>query len=199
MAIADVLYACIECGRLEALRPADNGTEICSRCGTRYRRVPYARIQVEPPGKPAEARSAGEWLDMLAAASLEDLDPARAEPVIVRIADRRRPHWTRGHYLGRIERFGPAIAGTLLLERDRLVFETADHHRAEWPLLDLTAVQPSSRTLQLKLRNGPLVSIRFPEGSAVLWEMRVQTALQDLYADLGKGTILEFQPRIVTR
>ena len=196
MAIADVLYACIECGRLEALRPAGDA-EACERCATVYRRVEGARIQVAPPGRPPETRSAAEWLDMLSATEPEPVGGLPPEPVLVRIAETFRPHWTRGVYLGRIEDFGPETGGTLTLERDRLTFE-GDTARYTWLLLDLTALQPSSRALQLKLRNGPLVSIKFPQGSAVLWEKRVQRALQELYASLGRGRIVEFQPRIVT-
>lgn len=182
---------------LEGLRPAD-GEEICDRCGTRYRRVDGARIRIQPPGKPAETRSAGEWLDMLSKAGVDSIDSVPPEPVVLRIAETWRKHWISGVYLGRIEQFGPEMPGTLRLEPDRLTFDGGET-RLEWRLFDLTAVQPSSRTLQLKLRTGPLLSFKFPEGSALLWEMRVQRALQELYSGLGRGRILEFQPRIVTR
>lgn len=197
MAIADILYTCIECGRQEGLRAAD-GAEVCERCGTRYSRVNGAQIRVERPGRPAETRPAAEWLDILLNAEPEPLDDIPPEPVSLRIAERWRPHSAGGRYLGRIEHFGKEITGTLLLEEDRLIFD-GEEIRFTWPLLDLTAVQPSSRALQLKLRNGPLLSLKFPNGSAILWENRVQRAIQALFTQQGRGPILEFQPRIVTQ
>jgi len=197
VAIADIVYACIECGGVETLRPAGDA-ETCERCGTRYCRVDGALIRAERPGRPPETRSAGEWLDLLAAIGADSPHAIRPAPVLLRIADRQRPHRAAGMYLGRIESFGPELEGVLSLAGDRLAVQT-EAARFEWSLLELTAVQPSSRALQLKVRNGPLLSFKFPEGSAVLWETRVQRALQDLYTSLGRGTIIEFQPRIVTR
>lgn len=196
MAIADVLYACIECGRQEGLRRVE-AAEACERCGTRYTRVDGAQIRIEAPGRPAETRPAAFWLDILLNAAPESLENVPPDPVLLRIAERRRPHWAAGLYLGRIEHFGPDLSGTLTLEKDRLSF-AGDYIQYSWKLLDLTAVQPSSRALQLKLRSGPLLSIKFPQGSAILWENRIQRTIQTLYRAQGLGRILEFQPRIVT-
>ena len=71
--------------------------------------------------------------------------------------------------------------------------------RFNWSLLDLTAIQLSSSTLQLKARRYPVVTIRFAVSSPKLWEERLQAAVRAAHARAGHGDIIEFQPRIVTR
>ena len=84
------------------------------------------------------------------------------------------------------------------LRGDALYFRSGGTEQV-WPLTDLTAVQPSSTALQVKLRNGPIISMKFPTGSALLWEGRLCAGLQRCYDALGRGTIIEFQPRIQCR
>lgn len=196
MAIRDLLYACIECGREGGLRPAESG-EVCDRCSTRYSRVEGALIRCEPPGKPTETRHPSEWVDLLAQARGFEA-ATREEPVILRVASHHRPLQVNGEYLGKVEQFGPPIGGTIELTDDALVFRAADRIE-HWALVDLTAVQPSSTALQVKIRKGPILSMKFPQGSALLWEERLQRRLRTCYERLGRGTIVEFQPRILCR
>ena len=66
----------------------------------------------------------------------------------------------------------------------------------EWPLSEITAVQPSSTALQVKARRQPVVSIKFSSSSSRLWEERLQVALRQHYSTRD---IIEFQPRICLR
>jgi hypothetical protein len=66
----------------------------------------------------------------------------------------------------------------------------------EWSLGDLTAVQPSSTSLQIKARHQSVVAVKFVNSSSRLWEERLQVALRKYYR--GRQ-IIDFQPRICLR
>ena len=102
-------------------------------------------------------------------------------------------------YLNRIELWGEEAPASLELRRDRLVLVPEEGEPVAWPLESLTAVQASSSSLQLNRRDEPLVSLRFSDDSVYLWEELLHAALRDFYRRTGRGEILEFQPRIVTR
>jgi hypothetical protein len=140
-----------------------------------------------------------EWLEILARGGVIERPPSRAERVLVRLAHGSKPYRHSGIYLGEVEYFGDPLPGLLELNSEALVFTPAQGPAVTWALDELTAVQPSSTTLQLKIRHGPVVSLRFPEGSPLLWEERVRNAVQASYTRAGKGEIAEFQPRIVCR
>ena len=198
MAIHHLLYACVHCGREAGIKETEAG-EVCDRCGTRYSRAAGAAIRVEAPNEPAVSKQPHEWLDILARGGVLERPPSRPEPVIVRMAHGSKPYRHCGVYLGEVEHFEDPVSGVLELIADELRFKPADGSEIVWPIYELTAVQPSSTTLQLKLRNGPVVSLRFPEGSPLLWEERVRNAVQAWYTKSGRGEIAEFQPRIVCR
>ena len=88
--------------------------------------------------------------------------------------------------------------GLIALDEDGLSFRGADL-TLQWPLDQITAVQPTSSALQIKARAQPVAAIRFLEGSVRLWEDRLQTAIRDLWRRAGRGEITEFQPCIRTR
>lgn len=197
MAICDLLYACLECGRVAAIKTRDQD-EACEHCGTRYQRVEGARIRVQRPDGTSEVKHPAEWLDLLELTwPIESGRPDLRERVLFRQARTDKPLWHRGIYLGRIEEFGPTQPGWLTLTRDELRFQPDQGESQVWLLNDLTAVQPSSTSLQLKVRRGAVLSLRFPQASPLLWEERVRQAVQALYTQAGRGEIREFQPRIV--
>ena len=198
MAIHHLLYACVQCGREAGIKETEAG-EVCDRCGARYSRAEGAAIRVEPPNGPAVLKQPSEWLDILAQGGVLERPASRPEPVIVRMAHGSKPYRHSGVYLGEVEHFEDPVSGVLELVADALKFKTSEGAEVVWPVSELTAVQPSSTTLQLKIRRGPVVSLRFPEGSPLLWEERVRNAVQDWYTNAGRGEIAEFQPRIVCR
>ncbi len=98
--------------------------------------------------------------------------------------------------MGFAERFGQVHAARLSLDPERFLIETRTEDAFDWPLETLTAIQPSSKTLQLNHADG-LVSIRFLGDSVRRWEALLQRYVRERWALLGRGRVAEFQPRIV--
>lgn len=197
--IKDLLWACLVCGAEESLRQVARASgrrrvETCENCGAEYWRGSGANIVVQERGRAPVERAAGEWVELLPA--VRPYGSARAE---LRIAFEDKPFRALGVYMGRYERMGPPRTGQLELNAERLRFAADDGEALEWPLMELSAIQMSSSTLQLKPRRRPLLAIRFQHSSARLWEERLQAAVRAAYARAGKREIVEFQPRICTK
>ena len=205
MALRDLLWACPRCGQDRSF----DENNVCLACGTAYRRGRGARIIARAPDGAETVRLAAEWVDDLPdPASLVPGDPDR-EVRSARVRARRvtgeEVVRDENGYLNRIETYGAPAPATLILFPDRLVLSW-DHDPEQgrassetWPLEELTAVQASSSSLQLKARGRALISLRLDDDSVYLWELLVRAALRFLYGKTGRGEILEFQPRIVTR
>lgn len=67
-----------------------------------------------------------------------------------------------------------------------------------WLLSDINALQAMTSALQLSLVDDRVVLLAFEEDSARRWDDLVRAALQRRWAALGRGVIVEFQPRIRT-
>ncbi|HEY8469302.1 MAG TPA: hypothetical protein VIL18_06660 [Longimicrobiales bacterium] len=205
MAIRDLFWACPLCGAEESLRPADRG-EACRACGATFRRGRGAEIEAVPPGGAPIVRHAAEWVRRLPPVRLPDDGEGEGEetlyrraPVEARFATGYAPV-RRGHlFLGRVEQFGTARAGTLELTSHALAFAPESGAPCRWPLEEIGAVQPSSGVLQIRPRREPVVTFRFVEGSVRLWQELIEAALRRFYRRTGRGEIIEFQPRISTR
>lgn len=200
MGVADLLWACPECGAPGGIGP--NGT---CRCGVAFRRGKGASIEARLPDGRTIIRKPAEWLDRLPdpATLLErgegEGEPLRRARVVARETTGSAPIRSGRRFLNRIEQYGPETEGTLEIQPDRLVYRPEGKPPREWPLETLTAVQTSSRTLQVNVRNQPLVSFRFSDDSLFLWELLLNAALRSFYQRTGRGEIAEFQPRIVVR
>jgi hypothetical protein len=101
--------------------------------------------------------------------------------------------------LGFCETRDVVLEGTLRLDPHTLTLDADDGSVRVWQLEQVTAIQPSSRVVQVKARDRPVVTFRFRTGSPRLWEELLQRALRALWRDLGRGEIREYQPRIVAR
>lgn len=199
MAIRDLLWICPLCGREGGLQKGKGG-EVCEGCGTRYRRASGSSIVAMPREGSALVRSVAEWLELLDGRTGGRADGQSAVfegRVQVRFAAGERAIRSGGRLLNYIEQFGDPVDGELLLEADRIVLTTGSG-REEWLLDEITAVQPASSTIQLKLRGRPVLSLSFPGGSPRVWEERITGALRRHYRQAGRGEILEFMPRIVS-
>jgi len=196
VAIRDLLWACPACGALETL-VRDGRAEKCRVCAARLHRGRSATLVLEAPGKPAVVRQARDWVDALG--QPDDAGREVSTRVVLRDADQSWPLSARGELLGYVERFGPEIPGTLALSADTVTFAPDRGAPRVWPILDVTAVQPASSTLQLKVKGEPVVTLRFVEGSVRLWESRIQQRLRTAWRDAGRGEIVEFQPRVSSR
>jgi hypothetical protein len=207
VAIRDLLWACPECRRIGGIRTGRDGDR-CIGCGTRFRRVRAAVIEAARTDGSREALPAAVWAERLSAIDLDAIvkgageaasDFDLRERVRARFAVGETPVRHAGRYMNRIERFGPDQHGTLELADGALVFRRDDGSDVAWPFDRITAIQPSSSTLQIKGKGMPLASFRFPDGSARLWEELLCAALRRHYREAGRGEIVEFQPRIVSR
>jgi hypothetical protein len=189
--IRDLLWGCVVCRAMESIREVDR-IETCIKCDAKYRRVAGSQIAVEVAGQGIETRSAAEWTRQLPAVT-----PTGTAEVLVRVAESDMKVAGYGEYLGRVERFGDFRFGHIELTASFLAFRARDGDGSfEWPLGDITAVQPSSTSLQLKARGRPVASFKFVDSSSRLWEERLQLALRQHYS--GRE-IIEFQPRISLR
>lgn len=194
MPFADLFWACPVCGRRDSIR-AGKGTAACAACGAAWRRGSGADV-IQRTTNGVETRlHARELLDGLL--RLDPLAEGPPPPARVRMAEAlpARPVRRRGELLGWAERFGPGREGTLRLEDEALVFTGDDGSVTTLALDQLTGLQPSSRSLQLKMAGRPVLSFRLLEGSVYDWERRIQAALRRSYASRG-AEIAEFQPRV---
>lgn len=202
MALTDLFWACPVCGARDAVRDGgeEKGTGArCDSCGSRFRRVHGANIEIERPDGTRQTASAAYWLDLLPPMGdfLADR-PIREARATLRIAGAQRVIREHGRYLNRIELFGKADAGILRLRPDAVTFQGSEGE-VVWPFDELTAIQPSSHTLQLKARGRPVASLRFDHDSVRLWEELLMLAVGAFYRRTGRGDVVEFQPRISVR
>jgi hypothetical protein len=189
--IRDLLWGCVVCGAMESIREIDR-VETCNQCGAKYRRSRGAQIAVEVADKGIETRSAAEWT-----AQLPAVTPTGKAECLARFAESDIRVSGYGVYLGRVERFGDFRFGHIELTEQALVFTARDGEGSfEWPLGDLTAVQPSSTALQVKAKGRPVVAFKFVDSSSRMWEERLQLALRQHYST---REVIEFQPRICLR
>ncbi len=209
MAIRDLLWTCPLCGAVDALAPAGK-TERCRSCGALFRRGRRALIEVTRPDGTIETRAAAEWAAMLPAAPPGPGGGGEvagesgaghalgATRVLARFALGDEAIRRGGVFQGFMERLGPERAGTLALTEAALELKLDDGEARRWALDELSALQASSTSIQIRPRGEPIVSFAFPESSARLWDESIAGAVRLRWRSLGRGEIVEFQPRIVT-
>jgi hypothetical protein len=197
MAIRDLLWACPVCGTFASIRAAGRGTERCDHCGTTYRRGRGASIEVREPGTKAQAHHPATLVDRLRPVSEMPLPEGRLGPAPALIRVQRTIKTVRDgeDFLGRIEVFGPAVSATVTLDQ-RTLAAGIPERPIVWPLETITAVQPSSSTLQINSRAHPLVSFQFIDHSVRLWEEALQARLRSVHRDAGNGRIVQFHPHV---
>jgi len=211
MAIRDLLWACPLCGSVGGLARSRGG-DACRTCGASFRRVSGSAIQARLPDGRVQTRPSAEWAAALppepSPAGEGGRDPAgraggdrlwRRDRVLARFALGDEPIRLGGEFLGTMERLGPKRPGELALTGAALELRLDDGEVHRWPLEELSALQASSGTVQIRPRGRPIVSFAFPDSSARLWEESIAAALRVRWRGLGRGEIVEFQPRIVGR
>jgi hypothetical protein len=200
VALKDLLWACPGCGLLAGLRPAGSQRAQCTGCGTVYGRSRGHIIEAVRSEGSRERAPPETWLarlpDLRASLPAGDHGPERAA---VRIAGPARPVRRGRELLGWAERFGRAREGTIRLAGDVLRFApdgAGPGSEFAWAVEELTAIQPSSSTLQVKVRGQPVVSIRFADSSVRWWEALLQERVRRRWTETGRGRVIEYQPRI---
>lgn len=202
MPLVDFLYRCPLCSHDPLEGRGDQA--VCHGCSTAFRRGGEGGfIRVESPSSP-EREVSGRILG-----SLDRLDPPAREgggvgleaSVRARISTAQKEVRFQGRLLGFAEVYQPEVQGVLRLSRDALALWPpvgGAPPLGQWDLLDIRAVQTSSRTLQISPRTGGVVAFRFPDDSLRRWEAALHRRLRERFRAEGLGEILEFQPRIVT-
>ena len=109
------------------------------------------------------------------------------------------PLWRGGHLLGYVEHPRRPREGLLEVTHNELSFRGVGVQEIRWPLRDLTALQVSTRSLQVGIRYLGTVQFTFPEASTFRWKELLQHLLREIWRSEGRGQITEFQPRISTR
>jgi hypothetical protein len=143
------------------------------------------------------ALPAVQWLQRLPARPA-NWGPPEPAAVRLKIASGTHAIARHGELLGWIDRLGPVRRGILSLDDDHLRFRTQDGSTLQWPLDEITAIQPSSSSLQIKARGRPVASLGFPQASVRLWEDAIQDFIRRRWRAAGRGEIVEFQPMIRT-
>ena len=204
MALPDILWACPVCQEDRSLRP-DGRDHRCQACGTLYRRGEGATIEVRAPDGSRTVRHPSEWLALLP--QPEDVvrkhvnraDLIRRSTAAVRWVVGWDSVHDRDRYLNRIEVWGDPAPGELALRPDSLAWTPVEGEPTRWLLEEIGAVQASSSALQVRGTGLPLAQFDFENDSVFLWERLLRAALRDFYGRTGRGEIVEFQPRVVTR
>jgi hypothetical protein len=197
MAIRDLLWACPVCRTFASIRDAGRGREACESCRAIFSRGPGATIVVRPAGGTAQHHTAADLVDRIPPVSAMPLENGRLgpAPALVRLARTTRPVRDGTDYLGRAELFGPAVKATVTLD-DHTLAVGIPENPIVWPLEAITAVQPSSSTLQINSEHHPLASFRFLHHSVRLWEEAIQHRIRLVHERSGRGPIVQFHPHI---
>lgn len=202
MGLKDFLYRCPFCGHdpLEGKGLAAS----CPSCARTY--APGAgrtgfRVG-EPGGKAFEVAAhelarrvdafGGPWTRAKSADGRVRFQSA----VTARFSRHEDPLRHRGVFLGFVEQYGPPMRGTLELTDHRLRFEPVRGEGRAMELLELRALQASSSSIQVSYGEKGVDGYRFEGESAYRWERLLKQRLREVWAEAGRGTIVEFQPRI---
>jgi hypothetical protein len=202
MPIKDLFWACPVCHQIESIDA--NGT--CTSCRAEFSRARGARIRALTPDGTEELTPL-EWLAHLPWPDLDGdgrslpagLEPPFRQPVLARTGQAHLPLLRGSELLGFVEKFGPPEEGELELTDSVVSFLPRRGKGWRWDLNLITAISPASASIQLKARDRPVVSLRFPAGSLRLWEQRLQYCVRQAYGRAGQGEIAEFQPHVRTR
>lgn len=199
MGIRDLLSVCPRCGRGPLAAARRGGS--CGPCGVTYRRGRGDRIVATGTDGSVEERRAAHWLDATPASEIPTSgNLAGPEPVVLRVAEPRSTAVRYdGELIGWVEQFGTRRKGRLILTQLDLAFVGEDGGTRRIQVDDLTSIQPSSSSLQLRTRAGDILSLRFEESSVLHWERALQTAVKRRWSATGRGEVYDYQPRILAR
>ena len=109
------------------------------------------------------------------------------------------PVWSGGRVLGYVEHPPLDVGGALEVTAEELAFRGVGVDGTRWPLADVTALQVSTRSIQVGIRYVGTVQLTFPEASTYRWEALLHHLIREVWRRNGRGEITEFQPRITGR
>ena len=204
MALVDLVYRCPECGH----DPMDGEGDWarCTSCGVRIERtrsglqVGSANLKLRTH---VNAAILCKKIDAHGGPMTRALQPdgglRYSAAVMVSWRTTESTVRYRGVLRGFTESMGPPAPGTLTVDREEVAVDDGRPDSGRWRHLDICAVQASSSALQLSLPANRLVQLRFPDDSPRRWEDLIRRLISEAYERAGRGRVVEFQPRVVTR
>ncbi|MDE2763025.1 MAG: hypothetical protein OXQ94_06600 [Gemmatimonadota bacterium] len=204
MALVDFCYRCPECGHDPMQGEGD--VALCVPCGVRIEhrggRLVMTSARSDVP-KHVDAAWIGRRIDEhggpMTRATGGDGGLAYSARALISWRIREEAVWHRGVLRGFAETMGPALPGSITVDRDRVSIDDGGPGSGSWRHLDLGAVQAASSSLQLSLPADRFVQFRFLDDSPRRWETLMRRLVADAWERAGRGRVVEFQPRIVTR
>ena len=202
MPIEHLLYRCPRCGSDTTTR--GKGVR-CEACGTTFEQGDLAVITVRSADGTVEetsARAAIDAIERFGGASPATHHASRElsyeTPVAVAKVQRYEAVRWRGRLLGFWERFPEERPARLGLGDGGLTLTAIEQGSRVWPWAEISALQVSSGAIQLDIRRDGLYQVQFLVDSPKRWKELLEGGLRRFYAQRGQ-TVIEFQPRIVTR
>lgn len=203
MALTDFCYRCPGCGH-DPMR-GDGDAASCGSCGMRIERR-RGRLLMSS-GEDDIQRGIGadglyREVDRLGGpmtrATRADGTVTYSARALIAWRIREEAVWYRGILRGFAESMGPAVPGSITVNRDEIRVDDGGSGSGSWRHLDIGAVQAASSSLQLTLPGDRLVEFRLLDDSPRRWETLMRRLISDAWARAGRGRVVEFQPRIVT-
>ena len=203
MALVDLCYRCPACGHDPMSGEGD--AVWCESCEVRIERQ-RGRLLMILPGSDTQYDIKAPDLYSKIYEHGGPMTRATRDDGTVKYSARTEVSWRfaekpvryRGVLRGFVETMGPAVPGTITVDRDTVSIDDGRAGSGRWRLLDVGAVQAASRSLQLSLPGDKLVQLRFLDDSPRRWEILMRRLISDAYEHAGRGRVVEFQPRIVT-
>jgi hypothetical protein len=205
MPLSDFLYRCPSCGTSPTV-PEGNGAR-CPRCGCSYTPGQGGGLILErsPEGSRRTVPAATLAREMAARGGPGPIPQGQTSFSETRVRFRRAIGEDAirhgGTLLGYAERFDAPAEGLLRLDPLNLrILPAARNGNGDgeltWALEDIQAIQASSSSIQFSAGVGGVVLLRFLDESPRRWDDLLRAALQARWDALGRGSIMEFQPRI---
>lgn len=180
MSLADLVVDCRVCGGESFI--SEGRSAACTDCGAEYRYDPDT--------------DALTWTGGLVGNSGGAPGGVPEARVSARFAFEEIPVRYHDGLLGFIEQRGPHTPGTLRLHPDRVEFVEDRGPTHTWDLLDVRAVQTASSSVQISPLEGGVVTFALAGPSPRRWEGLLREAVTAAWKAAGRGTVVEFQPRI---
>ena len=205
MPLRHFLYRCPDCGSLDVAGAGDRA--VCEGCRVVYRRGRGGLIRSRNANGTAEVVSPAALARRMEeqGGPLEEVDPDSGPQGLHRARARvqrslgEEPVYLGARLLGFREVLGDGSDGVLHAGPDGIHFEPDDGPQPlRWSLLDIQSLQGSSSTVQIRAPATGLVSFRLASDSPFRWEELLARLLRRAWEAAGRGTIVEFQPRIIT-
>ena len=202
MAIEHLLYRCPKCGHDPTM--ATQTGAWCKSCETSFEQGEGSVVITHSVDGKIEEYSVSTLMDTieeLGGTSPEVFNCDSEKSYEARITvSRGNNHQTvrwKGRVIGFFEHITERQDAILKLKKTELTVTWDGQSRLIWPLEDLTAIQISSRAIQLNIRGEGLYQIEFISDSPRRWEDLLHYTLYRFYKIQGQN-IIEFQPRIIT-